>query len=487
MSEEERAALVPVVLLVEGALQELVAIGEQYWSFKGFDEVGTPRWNLHAHEIDTGPWPRRHYVLAAAGTRAMVPTRSCSSCKEPLSLTSRAALEKLAKGIEVSCVDCDGNLLDAVARLKKTEGNPASATRSAGASRQGRRAQYNQAFSEWKLQQHQVIADKWPVQLQAEVTSLPEAPTAVKVAVLAMLRHALTVNPITPIGSWPSLLHPDGERTFDLLRTAYQTGLVDIHPSSEPEAFVWDPKNFDEQVALVAGDLDAVGLPHATGSFYLSYVHFYVPFGPSLGTAVTNTTELLSMAIDPTFLNVAQRAELLELVRELLAAEAVRFLDHWLDDVNLPPCPKHHRGRITEAAQKAARTRSLGDLLALAWRSAQYAAVNAQRHPHAPRPNMSTSGVNRYEEHLQKLVTDPEFTVKPFTTLYGQELSAMTKVVFHNVVNLDPLITALPQIEQLLAETPYVSPLPASEEPPDPRPKIQRRQPSRKKRRKRKK
>src|SRR5262245_6833424 len=89
------AQLTPVVNAVDGVDSALVEIGRRYWKLTGFDEeTGYPRWAEQASAICEG----RVHVVAAAAVRAVLSDLACPVCHGPLSLTSRAELQKIVNG-----------------------------------------------------------------------------------------------------------------------------------------------------------------------------------------------------------------------------------------------------------------------------------------------------------------------------------------------------------------------------------------------------
>ncbi|WP_432087034.1 hypothetical protein [Streptomyces sp. bgisy095] len=451
---DDLGQLIPAVVPLEGADAELVVIGERYWALAGFaPELGTPVWCEKAKDIDTAGWGHQIYAVAAAGVRAVVAGRPCPQCGGPLSLTSRAAFQQVCEGYDPVCVDCNESLTAAVRLII----DPArKAKREAARAKAEERNAVDSAHARWKQLQRQAIAEEYAAVFPSN-GEMPASEAREMVGALALLRYAPSTSPIEGVGSWPDPLYPDNGKTGSLLGTLIRADLLRIHASSPATAFVWEPATFEEALREAEGDLDAMGTPQLSGSFYPLAAHYYAPHGTSAGKAVEELDAHLTGALAPAGMTEARQEELLAVARELIAEEALRYFTNRLDDLNLPAVPDNHAARLSEAAYKVAEFRPLGEIYNLVWRATRAAAEAAQKNPRAPRAHMTTHAVNRFETDAQRATADPGWELKPFTAITGQGPAAMTRALFYNLLDSDPIETSLPQLREALPE-PVVAP-----------------------------
>lgn len=121
--------LTPYVDAVPGADAQFVEIGRRYWDWLGFDRdpaahgglAPSARWVEPPGKIaaDAGEHVSRLYIVAAAGVKATLPQVRCPTCRAPLVLRSRQALDVLARGGDPrgQCARCNDTLQRALAKL----------------------------------------------------------------------------------------------------------------------------------------------------------------------------------------------------------------------------------------------------------------------------------------------------------------------------------------------------------------------------------
>ncbi|GAA3395915.1 hypothetical protein GCM10017752_47620 [Streptomyces roseoviridis] len=429
-------------------------IGERYWALAGFaPELGTPVWCEKVKDIDTAGWGHQVYAVAAAGVRAVVAGRLCPQCKGPLSLISRAAFQQVCEGYDPVCVDCNESLTAAVRVIV----DPArKAKREAARAKAEERNAVDFAHARWKQLQRDVIAEEYAAVFPSN-GEVPAAGVREMVGALALLRYAPSTSPVTAVASWPDPLHPDSAKIGSLLGTLIRADLLRIHASSPATAFVWEPATFEEALRETEGDLDAIGAPQLTGSFYPLAAHYYAPHGTSVDKAGEELDAYLTAALAPSGMTEGRQEDLLAVARELIAEEALRYFTNRLDDLNLPAVPENHAARLSEAAYKVAERRPLGEIYNLVWRATRAAAEAAQKNPRAPRAHMTTHAVNRFETDAQRATADPGWELKSFTAITGHGPAAMTRALFYNLLDSDPIETGLPELREALPE-PVVAP-----------------------------
>ncbi|MFD3380643.1 MULTISPECIES: hypothetical protein [unclassified Streptomyces] len=451
--------LFPLIAFLDGAHPELAAIGERYWALAGFHaETGLPVWCEKASDIETLGWGNRHYVIAAAGTRAVLDGRTCPECEGPLSLVSRTSLQQVCLGDDtVVCADCTPSLAEFVRQLT----DPSRQQKRTAAKEKARhQSAAQEARSRWEQLCQEALEEEYPFRLFPEADIPARVGVREMLATLALLRYAPTAAPFTASAGWNTPLHPDSATTRALLNGTLAAGLLRIHPSSPPSAFVWQPDSFESALREAGGDLDNLGDPAHEGSYYPLRARFYTPYGASMGTAAENLDVHLTAALAPAALTAARQDDLLDVTVELVAEEALRYFTHRLDELYLPEVPENQSTRIKEAAHRVAEVRPLGEIYNLVWRSTRAAAEGAQKHPRAPRTNMTTYALNQFETHAQRACDDPGWSIKPFSEIAALGLTAMTRVLFYGVLDQPPFETSLPDIAAGLP--------PALPAPPDP-------------------
>ncbi|MFI0989794.1 hypothetical protein [Streptomyces exfoliatus] len=106
---------------------------------------------------------------------------------------------------------------------------------------------------------------------------------------------------------------------------------------------------------------------------------------------------------------------------------------------------------------KRAELGPLGEIHNLVRRATRAAAEAAQKNPRAPRAQTNTPAVNRFESDVQRATADPGWELKPFAAITGQGPTAMTRALFYNVLENDPIEMSLPELREALPE-PVVAP-----------------------------
>ncbi|MFB7672264.1 hypothetical protein ACFC26_12690 [Kitasatospora purpeofusca] len=457
---DELARLIPEIRPIEGAPPEVVAIGERYWALAGFaEDQPVPVWSEKTNAIDTTGWGRQHYVIAAAGVRATVPGRTCTKCGGPLTLTSRSAFQQVCLDATPDCVDCTtsittaAQLLTSPTRLAKVKEGRAEAEA---------RQVVVKARAAWTQQQQAAVDEQHPAVFPASREHLPKSSSVRTMLVtLAVLRYAPTTTPVTDVDSWPVPLHPDPDAVASLLGETVRAGLLAIHSSSPVNAFLWEPASYEDALAKAGGTRATIAPPELTQSFYPTRAHYFAPYGPSLGKSAEALDKLLAKSLDINALTAGQQDDLLEVARELIAAEALRYFRARLEYVLLPVVPDNHAARLHEAVLKVAEHRPLGEIYNLVWRATRAAAEAAQTNPRAPRANMTTYAVNHFETQSQRASVEVDWPIKPFSELSGQGPAAMTRTLFYGLFDSNPIDTGLSWLKDRL-------PCPVAEPPPAP-------------------
>ncbi|MFJ6755806.1 hypothetical protein ACIQNK_12390 [Streptomyces sp. NPDC091273] len=436
------STVLPLIVEPRQAPDALIAIGMDYWRLASDDfSEGRVHWAQAVKSINVTGWGPAH-IAAAAGARAVVRGRACSACHNELVLTSRTAYEGACAGLDSTCVECTLGLTAKIARMtdpnrlkqRQTDNEQAEA-------RQKTQENTSRVASAWNQQQQRAIADHHGMCLDPQ-GQIPAAGVRECVAALSVLRYAPETTPISPIRTWAQNPHPEPDEGGEAVAAAVRAGLLYIHPSSPPHAFDWDPPTLAQALEDARGDLDALPTPQLTDLYHPREAYHYVPYGTSMDAAAARLDEHLSKRLRADRLTVEDQKQLLDLTRELIAAEAVRYFDYQLELRHLPPVPDNHVARLKEAADRAAATYPLGVLNNFAWLGAVRAADAAQKNPRAPRANMTTHGVNIFENKVEEALRAPTRTTKPYE---HDHLASMTRTVFFTILESNPFTTGLPE------------------------------------------
>jgi hypothetical protein len=408
---------------IEGAPGHLVAIAERYWQHQGFDEHGKPQWSETTTSINTdfeGP----AHVVAARAVRALVKDRECDQCRNNLALTSRAAFERLCQGRAASCVDCDPSMQDHLKRAAKP-----------GQAQRRRSQRERRAHHELEVERQRQVAQQQRVILQREFAveltpdaALPTVDLRTNIYALAMLHHAPDESGILhPVETWVNGIHPCPDRDHLLVTEVMRADIIRIHPTTHVDAFAWTESSEEDSRAPVLGT-----------TFYPLKVTWYVPYGASFAAAHLDAQTTLNQRLSLSALSAPEKDELADLIRQVVAGEALRYLEFHLSLLNLPTLPDHQRERSLEILLHAAGALSLAELYNLAWRSAQRAAAAAQEHQRAPRRNMTTHAVNWLEQRTLEALSPNAAALKPFQRDSRVPLAPLTRTVFESLLHLDP-------------------------------------------------
>ncbi|MEY8043587.1 helix-turn-helix transcriptional regulator [Saccharopolyspora cebuensis] len=434
--EEPPLANIPLpdVTPLDGVDSDLIDYGMRYWSIKEFDADGRPMWAERSTDINTGLTTT--YVVAAAAVQAVVPGTTCHGCGGPAILSSRDSYWQVLQGRTVSCVLCQptlkkkiSSLLAKIDRVRTQESHKQD------------NEKHRQERRQVEIRLRDTINEVYATALTSDAR-IPQATVRTEMATLAMLRYAPDTSPITALAEWHDPLYPDRKLANTLANEALHGGLLKIHHSSPTNAFEWNENDAGE---LVLSD-----------RYYASLVSHYSPFGTDLRSGAQNLDSQLTGRLRITNLTESRQHELIELAYELVAEEAIRYLNIQLDEYKLPPVPDGHRSKLFDAARKAASRetppfRPLGVLYNIAWQAAKGAAAAAHAHPRAPKEKMTVHAVNKFESLTEKAASS-DWIVKPNNGWSNVELSGMTRTLFYRIVDSNPYLVSIPEIMSTLPE-----------------------------------
>ncbi|WP_212830601.1 hypothetical protein [Catellatospora sp. TT07R-123] len=450
-----------------GSHEELVEMGLRYWDLLGVAEDGRPVWAVTTRQIGPDPGTQPH-MTALAGVIAEVPNVVCRTCATtPWQPASRAAFESLIRGGAPgrTCAACDATVQRAVAyildpswagqrKFEATQRAQREQERQQQRLDQAGNARVNQRWAELR---REAIENFAPLKLSgapewSEVTANVET----EAVALACIRHAPATDPIPPIGSWAiSPLTPNNDWSNSAAASFWRAGLLAVDPKSDASSFglKFSLKEASEAADRSTWEQMAATLPDPiiTGIYPLE-TSWYSPHGPTMQTAASWLDNHLAERLNPASMDVGRQQALLDLAARLIAAETIRYLEFQLDTLNLPPVADNHRPRLEQLVERLSKQRSLGETYHIAWQCARAAAAAAQTNPRAPRENMTTHAVNQFEQRAQDAVANPGQELKPWREDNRLPLSALTKLVFYGLLNVQPMHARLPAIADTLPE-----------------------------------
>ncbi|MBX7270046.1 hypothetical protein KIF24_31175 [Micromonospora sp. Llam7] len=438
--EPERPPTGPLgldVAPIPDAASDLVEFGQLYWDLLGVTDGNKVVWHRSLNTLyrEQGVSIRRSHVIAAAGSRACLKGLDCPECGKPMGFRAREDLERYVRDeVLTQCVECDDNLQRAVA----LEHAPTAGQRRI---EQRRRAQHDLAVHEaqaaWEEAQRAHVATVHPGRAPRDDDGRSASTLRAQLVTLTLLRHRPNDPVVAPVNTWDVPLTPNQAMTEELLGECLSLGLLRIHPESPTRVCHWR-QTFATALASVDNDPSRVGQPECDG-YLLGWAVWHPP-----GTAGNDETANRQLHDDLTQrfagdqLVSADRARLLDLAVELIAAETVRVFESGLRDADLPEVPEQHRATLEAAALHLARLLDLNECLAHADAAVYGAAKAARANPKARRVNMTVHGVNRLADSAQDWYLVPNLDRLPGERAGRNHLSALTWVLFRGVLGIDP-------------------------------------------------
>ena len=437
------------IAILDGVPDPIVDIGLAYWQLESVDETGIARWTWSTRDISTEGLGAIQHV-AAAGVRALVPGAVCQGCGDQLAVRTRSDFGVVLAGGAATCVDCDPKYIEGAEKVRATFGSDRykETVAAAAAARVSREAEQR-----WNAQRRQVVTEHYEVSFTPD-EEIPKGRVEQAVALLTILRQGPTTdaNPglILPVSEWQRRLTATAD-VSTLVNDLNGAGLIRIHPYTKVSTFLFEPATFADALSAADGNLDELTPPRLANRYYPARACFYIPFGTSMGTAVQRMDDHLVHRLELAELDETDRLQLLALLADTIADEAVHYFDYQIADKSLPPVPEQHRPRLREAARKAADYMSLGRLYCQAWRAARDGAVAAQRHSMPNSPNMTTHAVNRFEDFASD---KSQAAGEPFGELANLPIAGMTQTLFRTVLDASPFNFTVDQARALLADIP---------------------------------
>ncbi|APU15229.1 hypothetical protein [Actinoalloteichus fjordicus] len=159
--------------------------------------------------------------------------------------------------------------------------------------------------------------------------------------------------------------------------------------------------------------------------------------------------------LDPALMTSSRRLELVDLLVDVIAAEAVRYTQHELAQAGFCTVEEDRLLDLRASLRPAARCRPLGELYCLAWRSV----ANAKKQQRAPTATATSELVEQIETLAARAARDPDWWIRAFTSVSTLELAASTRVLFDVILDADPYTTTSAILDEHLPD-PHAGVLP---------------------------
>lgn len=438
------------IVLLQSAPAELKDVADRYWACAGVDPYTQEvRWAHPTNQIGFEAWSGSAHYAAGAGATAVAPEFICSSCDGALVLTSRQALSDARRGRAVRCRACSPSfeqraaaVLDPAAIQKRAQREEretvASAARAAQVEQERAQAAAQSAID---AQRAASLRDRYPAEVEdASEHDLVHSSAAARIGALAAIHVASAADGIVSQLSFvDASLAPDAELSRELFVDAWHSHLLLVHPSSPPEAFVWQS---EEPAALGDG-------------VFLEGARFMAPGAGPLLPRLQEFTSRLREYLQLESLWSAHRSELQELSRRLVAAETVRYFRWHLASSGLPDPSENHLEALRSHATRGATHFSLGQLYRMAWTSTRDAISAHAKHAGMGRPKAVVHAVNRFAHWVQRALDSPTDLGDHFNEdSLNVPLSAATDIAFRVILGVSPMRTTPLAISAILDELP---------------------------------
>lgn len=410
---------------------ELQRVSARYWQLDGYDDITwAPKWTHATRSIGADPWSGSPHYAAAAGGVFSATDLACATCDDILTLSSRTTLTDALSGKPVQCRRCARSLDEQAARILDPK---------AAEARQ-RRAEKARAGQEKLLaaqEQHEArrraIAARFGVFESENV--VPDASFVARVAAMAVIVAADTEGGLVrgiPLSD--GSVAPSHALAYErLLVEARAHGLFEVHPSSPEAAFMFDGIDL-------------------TDSWYPGRAHYYSGGLGNLPSRLENLASDLREWLVLEDLTTEDGEDLQLLVRELIAAEMIRYFAFQITEHRLPdPNEKQHE-LLQAIAEQGAAQFALGHLYSMAWTAARDASSAYQRNRGMPAHDAVTYGVKQLQRLLQRFIDGELELRQPYSELKKFPLSATTTIVFHQVMGMNPMSTTWPEAREAIAE-----------------------------------
>jgi hypothetical protein len=412
------------------------AFAEHYWDLlPDLADNGDPQWRFKTSDLNYSLWSGTAYYVAAAGATATANGLACGTCGGPLTLTSRQALLDTFHGRSVPCRECNVQVDSQAQKILSEEG----VERQAAKLRTKEKASAAQAArQQLEIDRHAYISNKYVVKDTSEEYLLDQASLLARIGVLSVVsgtgdQGGLLVGVDLLDGSTA----PSSEFSRSLFVASWSAQLLQIHPTTPVTSLEWVDNSAED-----------------TGAIFTDKVRF---FAAGYGTLPERLSTLVAASRERVSVEgmwSTERTQLRVLAIRVIAEEAARYLTAEVAAHRLPQLTEVNREALKLVVDHGASLFSLGHLYGFAWRAARDASSAYQRNRGMPSEKAITHGLRKFETYIQAAVDDPASMKSPFSESTAIPLSAVTRLVFNDILGLDPMQASPQDIDIALASPP---------------------------------
>lgn len=334
------------------------------------------------------------YRILSAACSATVKGTECPICGRPAVVKNRTALTGLLKRPPTTCVEC---------------------------LRQARQVEFESA-QDLEARRRSIVAATYSV-VEGAAIDLAFRSARVVIGLAALLRTDTIDRGI--IGSLEeredTLMRGAPTASSDLISELHHEGLIRVHPSSPPSAFVWTEEEEPTR-------------------FYIARARYYlVGSGDLEGRLKLALSEIEDLLIG---LKECDWESLLELWLEASSAECEEYLLFHLNDRGLSFSPGV---KTRQVIREGLRYLSLGQMFALIWRSAAQADNNWHRNNISGK-QAANSAITYLEAQVSRVLSEDKI-VEPYRLDSRIGLAAFSKILFVEAMGMRDVVGEHPLLQ----------------------------------------
>jgi hypothetical protein len=413
---------------------EFVQAFTEYWAAVTRPQSGPTQWLTVVSKVSEGAWGSSTGTAAGAGGTATVRGRRCSKCDGPLTLTSRTAFDQAQDDEPVRCRSCVAQFDDRVAAIVSPA---AHARREALHISKQQVLDARQEQERIEVEREAAVRERYSQARGDECPDAFSAPVRTRVAALALIRRHMVGGITISLEQDDQVFAP--ETAYDRFLMTVDP-LLAVHPSTPSTAFVWKSQSGPDAAEF-------------GGQLFPGRLRLYRDTNEPTDVAAAALEADLEQQLDVGMLFAHEQEEFLQVVRDLLAGEGIRYLEYQLSRYSLPPIPDQHRNRLVAVMKRAADNFPIDVIYYFAWGAASGATNYFQAYP-TTREKASTHALNRMEKRVAEAIDEPDVHVESYGLIDAVPLTSMTQTVFYDVLKRDLIGVSVPDLRTCLP-TPF--------------------------------
>lgn len=431
----------------DGAPDDLWEIARLYWEHVGINAYGKVDWARPAKSVSVTGWRGAVHHVAGAGAIALLPGKACAECGGSLTLTSRTAYETGRIDVDTRCCACTPNYIENVMlaggppsdELRLLQQQKIEAKQAATKAGVEAEAVKQRQLDQLEQDRQEAIAAQYPLHYRLELPDPRSVSFRARLTTLALMDYAAEAGIINPLAHQDLEFAPTPQHASDLIHEANGKLLV-THPSTPTRAYDWAP----------AGDTEVP----TWGGYYPLLVRLHLGLGIPAPEDWAHAREGVAASLQPSAITAPEQETALEIAAEIIASEALRYLNFKLnDEYRLPEISDALRPRVLNTLTFAAYRLSLGHMMRAIWTVTSGATNLKASKPYMPKLRITDHAVKRLEETIHEYTTDGYKLLDPFRVDTRLPLSAITRTLYYEVIHADPLTSTLVEMHDTLPES----------------------------------